>query len=791
MAKLNRLTSLLLAAGLCSSGAAFAASGQFTFVIGDVTLQKANGQRVAARAGTDVDPGDSIISGANGMAQLTMVDNARLAVRPNTTFRIDNYPTRSDSEDGALLNLVRGTLRTFTGLIAARNKDKFAMKTRVATVGIRGSGNILYACADAECDPSVTGPGNPVGDFTVNHTIEGNHSITNLLGGPPGTPPQQGGPTTLITGPGQTALVQGNQPPKFIPTPQFISDSANSMTSVPKKGAAPPGNDELRNFTPGDARDGIDNNQTGNVTAGGNGLGFPLIDASGNLGSDPANLRDIVIVAGGPFLGQATQESIVLEGSALRAYAAYRGSQSNITPTIVGGTSRDVQSFSAGSTTVTMGRWETASLGIFGASSAVPVPGSIHWVYAGSGFPTYLSDVLTGTASYTLASATAPTNQVNSVGALGSATLNVNFTNRTLNAALGISMPAANGNGGGTWSLNATNVPYALNAFYASTGGRLVINNGAGQTSTTNPALFGSIEGSFVGSALQGAILGYGFTDQTSTNSSNYNAISGVAGFTGPAQNAAAPFRDGLISDPTGSLGSADFGRNYATVNRPDEVTASATSGAASAFAGPYAPLGGHAQYAQGTASVAQSGVDPETGMIWGRWSGGVATVAANGQTQNINLANASLHYIFAGSQTGPVALPLTGTGVYDVIGSTSPTDAAGHVGTLGSASLNANFTNRTVDTSVNVAINGQTWNGAANNVPIYRDQYFSAYTAGNIPGAPNPAAFNITCTPNCGVGASGSLDGFFAGRTGQRAGMMYNMGGVTGAVAFGRRGGG
>ncbi len=67
---------------------------------------------------------------------------------------------------------------------------------------------------------------------------------------------------------------------------------------------------------------------------------------------------------------------------------------------------------------MTLGRWENASLGIFGANSAVPVPGSIHWAYADSGFPTYLSDVLTGTVSYTLAAATRPTNQLNTVGAL-------------------------------------------------------------------------------------------------------------------------------------------------------------------------------------------------------------------------------------------------------------------------------------------------------------------------------------------------------------------------------------
>jgi hypothetical protein len=175
---------------------------------------------------------------------------------------------------------------------------------------------------------------------------------------------------------------------------------------------------------------------------------------------------------------------------------------------------------------------------------------------------------------------------------------------------------------------------------------------------------------------------------------------------------------------------------------------------------------------------------------VWGRWGGGTATVSRDGQSFNIPLGQASLHYIFAGSQQGPVALPLTGTAAYDVIGSTSPTNNSGAVGTLGTATLDANFTNRTVAAAVTIAIANQTWNGSAAAMPIYREQYFSAYTGSPIPGLPNPNPLVITCTPNCGSGATGSFDGFFTGRTGQRAGLMYNLGGNQGAVAFGRRGG-
>jgi hypothetical protein len=305
-------------------------------------------------------------------------------------------------------------------------------------------------------------------------------------------------------------------------------------------------------------------------------------------------------------------------------------------------------------------------------------------------------------------------------------------------------------------------------------------------SSDSTNLLTGSFSGSLVGTGLSAAIVGYGINDRTSTNAANWQVVTGVAGLQGVVHDATAPYREGRVSDPNGRLN--EFVRTYATTNRPDEVVAD-LQGRATAFVAPLSGIGTHSTYTIGTAQAVDFGIDLETGMIWGRWAGGTATVTGPGGTEQMNLASRSLHYIFAGTQSGPVALPLTGTATYEVIGSTRPTDAAGHVGALNSASLNANFTNRTVDASVNIAINGQTWNGAANGMPIYRDQYFSAYSGTPIPGSPNPAPLAITCTPNCGQGAGGSFDGFFTGATGRRAGMMYNLGGNQGAVAFGRPG--
>src|SRR5687768_12031405 len=418
---LNRFAAACIAA--LAPYAALAASGEFTFVVGDVTLNKPGSAPTKPVRGTTVDPGDRIVTGANGMAQLTMVDQARLSLRPSTQFVIEAYPDRRDSDQGGVLNLIKGTLRTFTGLIASSNRERFVMKTRVATVGIRGSGNILYACEDKECDESVSGVARVEGALTVNHTIDGSHAISGT-----GT----AGQGTLVTGPGQTVLVAANQAPRYIPTPRFIADLATNMTGAKDTAPPPAGGSsaETRNFSPSDTPVLPSSQQNVATNVGNSVLTFPTIDATGNLGSDPLGLRDVVISSGSPLFGQSLPGDVVLEGNSVRAYAGYPGSL--VRPTVVGGAAQDFGSANAEGGVVTWGRWANASLSFFGGGGAVAVPGSIHWINAPSGYPAYLAEVLTGTVAYTLVGGTQPTNQNNVVGALGTATLNVNFTNRSL-----------------------------------------------------------------------------------------------------------------------------------------------------------------------------------------------------------------------------------------------------------------------------------------------------------------------------------------------------------------------
>jgi FecR protein len=759
-----RVRSIALAVMLLGGSASvMAASGQFTFVTGNVFILKGGSTQIQAGRGTEVDPGDIVVTGADGMAQLAMVDQAKLSLRSNTRLVIERYTQAERGGDGALLTLVRGTLRTFTGLLTS-NRANYRMQTRVATVGIRGSGNIMN-----QSDDDST---------TTNHTIEGSHEVSS----------RDGNFAPIITNPNETVRVVFGQAPKIIPTPPSLLDAGKTMV-----GSGTPGTSG-GSASGGDGGPAGPNNPPsgGAPVVGGNGLGFPIVDATVNLTTDPQNLQNIVIATNGTaFSDQAVPGQIGLDGGALRSYTAYAGGQTGTSLNISGGTVSDLQTVViGGSTSVVLGRWSGVNSLSFSGGSAVVGAGGVHFGYGGSGFPAYLSEVLTGTVSYTRVGATTPTNQLGSLGQLVSSVLDVNFTARTLNATIGISMPTGATSTGGNWTLQANNVPFSFNSFLAFTGGGgLTITNSTGQSSANNGRLSGAIEGSFVGATLNGALVGYGLVDQTGSSVSSHQSISGAIAFQGPSQNAAAQFRDGLVSDPRGALEAATYIRSFATTNRPDEVTVG-EQGRVTAFTAPYVVnnrLVGHLNYAQGTSTIVDNGFDPTTGLVWGRWSGGSATIGGN----NVSLGNGSLHYIFSATQSGPVSLPLTGSAVYELVGSTRPTDGAGNVGTLNSATLAANFSARTVDTTINVGINGQTWNGSAAGVPIYRDQYFSAYAGSGIAGLPRPATFVITCTPNCNPQvATGSLDGFFTGRSGRGAGVMYNMNRITGTAAFSRRGG-
>lgn len=186
--------------------------------------------------------------------------------------------------------------------------------------------------------------------------------------------------------------------------------------------------------------------------------------------------------------------------------------------------------------------------------------------------------------------------------------------------------------------------------------------------------------------------------------------------------------------------------------------------------------------YRIGTANAVNQGFDPDTAIRWGRWADGTATVAVDGgQAQNIDLTDSSLHYVFSDAVQSAPAITMSGSAEFALVGNTNPTDSMGNVGVLGAASLFANFTNQTVESSVDLSINDQIWN---------------AFGSGDIGDGTNLFGGNYDDVTVDGdpTGNGGQFSGFFAVPNAdglpQGAGLTYHLTSddsqVTGSAVFG-----
>lgn len=141
--KRSAIKALLLAALLFGGGMASAAQVAATVMhlSGPLLARKADGTVKVLALKSEVENGDVLVSEKNTYAQLKFVDNSEITLKPNTTFKIENFEfdEGKPAADHASFSLIRGGLRSITGLLGKRNREKFALKTPTATIGIRGT----------------------------------------------------------------------------------------------------------------------------------------------------------------------------------------------------------------------------------------------------------------------------------------------------------------------------------------------------------------------------------------------------------------------------------------------------------------------------------------------------------------------------------------------------------------------------------------------------------------------------------------------------------------------------
>ena len=489
--------------------------GRVHFLSGESDVER-SGQRTPLAVSSPVREGDLIRTGADGHVQLVMVDGARIGLRPKSQLSLERYEFNASSRGAgqALLALLTGTMRVFTGEIVQRDRERYKMKTNLATVGIRGSGNIL-----ANLD----------GGATFNHTLTGAHSVTSR--------DALGIERTVISYPGQTVQVLPGQAPRHVPTPALImaaasppavrassekasetaqtsaaggaaaaassgtastttttgsaaaespastatstssstSTSTSSSTSTSTSTAtstASPGGALPADTTPVTSPVGSGSTSTG--TATNVGTSNPAVAgpqaATGTVGSSIGSAQptasgyEVVFrffnpITGGyeGVIGQSSGSgaSAVLDAAGrlvqvrdatVSTFLAgpgalppgYSGATIAGNVAFNGGTHHDT--FRSPDGSVILGRWEGGSVTLNdGAQSFDLGPRNVSYEVV-TPTPVGILGSFTGTATYSLAAATAPTDAAGHTGTLGSASVLANFSSRTVSGNFGLSI---------------------------------------------------------------------------------------------------------------------------------------------------------------------------------------------------------------------------------------------------------------------------------------------------------------------------------------------------------------
>ena len=188
---------------LCTLWAApgYAQVGIVLTVEGDVSVVSGK-QECGLRYGLDLEEGDTVRTGEKSWAMLSLLDGARITVRPSTEVRIEAY-RYTDSGDApenfATLMLVRGSLRAVTGAIARGRNVGYRVRTPEVTLEMRGTDHDITHVA-----PQFT----PVGDASP-----GSYGKTHAG---VGVIKNSRGEVTLSDGQTAFAALRANTPPRLL-----------------------------------------------------------------------------------------------------------------------------------------------------------------------------------------------------------------------------------------------------------------------------------------------------------------------------------------------------------------------------------------------------------------------------------------------------------------------------------------------------------------------------------------------------------------------------------------------
>ena len=773
---------------LFAIGSAHGAAGKAVFVSGTVTAEGLKPRVLVA--GAEIDVGDTIVTAVKSRAQLAMNDGQRYALRAGSRFRIDAFllppavsngaqATAVGADGQSFFTLQKGGFRSVSGAIGKQDPAAYEVRTPVGTLGIRGTIWAAVFCRDDCDDAPGLAPGQPIRnglylgvdqgrirfagrglDFELN---TGEYAFIPLddvpierLRQPPAFLLGDGAGPLEVAGNGPRSPAQPLNKPLNFADRRSPADARVPVNPAPPPATSDEGHQGISAQGPRgalvDLTKGSNPPQRSLAYAFGGGAA-PLVNAGRTLSSV------MLFDANGNLIGFATPSG------ALQNYAIGTAQQANLG--------------SSAATGMSWGRWTSGNATITTPGAAPQTLNltqqSLPWI-VGPELVNALALPVAGTRNYILAGATNPTDTLGNIGTLGGAFLSADFTNRNLTATLALDIANSN-----WWATGTAPIAAGSNQF-AGNFSDVRINGITGST--------GSLAGFFVeaqnpGPTVAGTGFGYYLTDATGQR----GTVSGVIALRegqGVPPPPPPPPGNRQVAFVLGNYSLGQVSRPYATAAfNPTAQYLVDASGNLTQYRA-LDPGSVLETYNRNTSSNVNTGFDAGTGIRWGRWSGGSASLQ-NGSPQN--LAAQSLHWILGSAYLGAPTLPAAGSGYLTLVGNTTPTDTRGNVGTLGGASFLVNFTNQTFNFAVVTSVDGRTYFASNSGAFVAGSREFGA-------SFPNGVVGNI-------ANVAGTFSGFIvvpsaAGPANLGAGISWyidpqvtSIGNVSGATVFSSAGSG
>lgn len=114
--------------------------GKATSVSGETFISLPGKKRTTLDANMRISQQSKIETGPNSYIQITFDDNSTISIAENSALIVDEYiynPHKAE-ENNMSIRFVKGMCRIFTGMITNLNPERFLVRSRMTSIGIRG-----------------------------------------------------------------------------------------------------------------------------------------------------------------------------------------------------------------------------------------------------------------------------------------------------------------------------------------------------------------------------------------------------------------------------------------------------------------------------------------------------------------------------------------------------------------------------------------------------------------------------------------------------------------------------